>query len=126
VEHIPFPRQAQTRPVVLSLAEVAQFFQARTRLKYRAILLTAYAAGLRACQAARRAAGVGKAVTVRALRPSVASHLLGQGTDLRTIQILWRHRTRPTAARSAQVSARIIAAAPEPLGPVALVSAPVA
>ena len=47
VEHIPFPRQAQTLPIVLSLAEVAQFFQALRSLKHRAMLMTAYAAGLR-------------------------------------------------------------------------------
>ncbi|MEK6716176.1 MAG: site-specific integrase, partial [candidate division NC10 bacterium] len=47
VQHIPFPRQAKTLPVVLSLAEVAQFFAALTSLKHRAMLMTAYAAGLR-------------------------------------------------------------------------------
>jgi len=47
VEQIPFPRQAKTLPVVLSLEEVARFFEAITNLKYRAILMTAYSAGLR-------------------------------------------------------------------------------
>ena len=45
--HIPFPRVERKLPVVLSLAEVVEFFQAITSLKYRAILMTTYAAGLR-------------------------------------------------------------------------------
>jgi integrase/recombinase XerD len=47
VEHIPGPRRQRKLPVVLSPAEVDQFFAAVPRLKYRAILMTAYAAGLR-------------------------------------------------------------------------------
>lgn len=47
IEHIPFPRRERKLPVVLSLSEVAQFFQAIGHLKHRAILMTAYAAGLR-------------------------------------------------------------------------------
>ena len=47
ISHIPFPRQERTLPVVLSLAEVQQFLNSITSLKYRAILMTAYGAGLR-------------------------------------------------------------------------------
>jgi site-specific recombinase XerD len=187
VEHIPFPRQAKTLPVVLSLAEVAQFFAALRNLKHRAILMTAYAAGLRlsevtalrvpdidsqrmvilvcqgkgrkdryvmlsprllavlreywravrptdwlfpgrspdrpisasavqrACQAARRASGLGKAVTARALRHSFATHLLERGTDVRTIQVLLGHRSLQTTARYTHVSTRTVCATPSPL-----------
>lgn len=47
VEGIPFPKQEKKLPVVLSLDEVDCFFQALRSLKYRAILMTAYAGSLR-------------------------------------------------------------------------------
>jgi site-specific recombinase XerD len=47
VKSIVCPKQEKKLPVILSPAEVCQFFQAITNLKHRAILMTAYAAGLR-------------------------------------------------------------------------------
>jgi integrase/recombinase XerD len=47
IEYIPYPRHEQKLPVVLSPAEVAALFQSTPNLKYRAILMTMYAAGLR-------------------------------------------------------------------------------
>jgi site-specific recombinase XerD len=47
VAHIPFPRQPRKLPVVLSQAEVIRLFDAVRSLKQRAILMTAYATGLR-------------------------------------------------------------------------------
>jgi integrase/recombinase XerD len=47
VAHIPFPRQPKTLPVVLSQAEVMRFLEAIRTIKFRALLMTAYAAGLR-------------------------------------------------------------------------------
>ncbi len=46
-------RQPQTLPVVLSADEVAWFFAAIGNFKHRAILITAYAAGLRVSEVAR-------------------------------------------------------------------------
>jgi site-specific recombinase XerD len=47
LERIPFPKQPKRLPVVLSLDEVARFFSAVAGIRHRAILMTAYAAGLR-------------------------------------------------------------------------------
>jgi integrase/recombinase XerD len=47
IAHIPFPRQPRKLPVVLSQAEVIRLFDAIRSLKLRAMLMTAYAAGLR-------------------------------------------------------------------------------
>jgi site-specific recombinase XerD len=47
LERIPFPKQAKRLPVVLGTDEVAAFFAALVDVKHRAILMTAYAAGLR-------------------------------------------------------------------------------
>ncbi len=52
VDHIlPLPQRPQTRPVVLSPAEVRQFLDSIDTAKHRAILTTCYAAGLRISEA---------------------------------------------------------------------------
>jgi site-specific recombinase XerD len=47
IEHIPLAKREQKLPVVLSPAEVEQFLAAVISLKYRAIFMTIYSAGLR-------------------------------------------------------------------------------
>ncbi len=47
IEGVVSPKRETKLPVVLSTGEVTQFLQAITSLKHRAILMTAYAAGLR-------------------------------------------------------------------------------
>ena len=47
VMHIPYPRVTQPLPDILSPQEIAQMLAATRSLKHRAILMTAYGAGLR-------------------------------------------------------------------------------
>src|SRR6187551_3172958 len=47
LQRVRCPKQPKRLPVVLSLEETARFFAAIVGLKHRAILMTAYAAGLR-------------------------------------------------------------------------------
>jgi site-specific recombinase XerD len=46
----PFPKKELRLPVILSVSEVAAFFDGLVSIKYRAILMTAYAGGLRASE----------------------------------------------------------------------------
>ncbi len=51
IEHIPFPKQENKLPVVLSPAELATFFQAVPNLKHRTVLMTMYGSGVRIAEA---------------------------------------------------------------------------
>ncbi len=51
VEEIPMPKRPFRLPVILSREEVMQFLNSVGNLKHRAILMTAYAAGLRISEA---------------------------------------------------------------------------
>jgi integrase/recombinase XerD len=50
--HLPCPKRLKRLPVVLSPEEVTRFFAAVVRLNHRALLITAYAAGLRVSEVA--------------------------------------------------------------------------
>ncbi|MBP0639673.1 site-specific integrase [Cupriavidus sp. AcVe19-6a] len=50
-EDFPLPKKPVRLPVILSLEEIASFFESITSLKHRTILMTAYAAGLRVSEA---------------------------------------------------------------------------
>ena len=47
VEHLPYPKRPKTFPVVLTMQEVLTLFAAIRSPKYKAIIATAYGAGLR-------------------------------------------------------------------------------
>jgi integrase/recombinase XerD len=50
--HLPCPKRPKRLPVVLSPEELTRFFDAVGRLNHRALLITAYAAGLRVSEVA--------------------------------------------------------------------------
>jgi site-specific recombinase XerD len=187
VDDVVCPKQPRKLPVVLSLEEVARFLEAITHVKHRALLMTAYSAGVRVsevtrlrvadidsrrmvlrirqakgqkdrfvglsprlltilrqyrkavrpgdylfpgarpdqpptsasvhrvCKAARRRSGLDKHVTVHTLRHSFATHLLEDGTDLRTIPILLGHRSLSTTARYLHVATAALRSTCSPL-----------
>jgi integrase/recombinase XerD len=47
IPHIPYAKKPRTLPIVLSRDEVSRFFECIPNLKHRAIVMTAYATGLR-------------------------------------------------------------------------------
>jgi integrase/recombinase XerD len=52
LQHVACPKRPRRLPVVLSPEEVARFFAAVTGIRHRALLMTAYAAGLRISEVA--------------------------------------------------------------------------
>jgi integrase/recombinase XerD len=187
VQHIAYPRLPRKLPVILSLAELQQFFDVIPNLKHRAALMTAYAAGLRVsevvalkvadidsqrmvirveqgkgckdryvmlsprllillrtywktvrpkewlfpgaqpnqhlsartlqavCHNAWQNSGLTKPVTMHSLRHCFATHLLENGTDLRTIQLLMGHRSLSTTGRYLSVATSSICSTSSPL-----------
>lgn len=53
IQVIPYARRPRKLPVVLSREEVASFFEVVRNLKYRTVLMTMYAAGLRVSEVTR-------------------------------------------------------------------------
>jgi site-specific recombinase XerD len=68
-----------------------------------------------ACQKAHKRCGITKPITPHCLRHAFAVHLLENGTDVRTIQLLLGHRSLSTTARYLRIATTKVCSTTSPL-----------
>jgi integrase/recombinase XerD len=68
-----------------------------------------------ACRQAQQACKIPKPITPHSLRHAFAVHLLEQGTDVRTIQLLLGHRSLATTAKYLRIAASKVCSTASPL-----------
>jgi integrase/recombinase XerD len=76
--------------------------------------ITRYAVG-QACQKAGRICKIPKPISPHSLRHAFAVHLLEQGTDIRTIQLLLGHRSLSTTAKYLRIATSKVCSTSSPL-----------
>ena len=69
----------------------------------------------KACEKAHSACGIPKPITPHSLRHAFAVHLLEQGTDVRTIQLLLGHRSLATTAKYLRIATSKVCSTSSPL-----------
>jgi integrase/recombinase XerD len=67
------------------------------------------------CQKAQRICKIAKPITPHSMRHAFAVHLLEQGTDVRTIQLLLGHRSLATTAKYLRIATSKVCATSSPL-----------
>jgi site-specific recombinase XerD len=82
----------------------------------------------RECQKVHRICKISKPITPHSMRHAFAVHLLEQGTDIRTIQLLLGHRSLATTAKYLRIATSKVCSTSSPLDllphPVALEAKP--
>jgi len=67
-----------------------------------------------ACQEAHRASRIAKPITPHSMRHAFSVHLLERGTDVRTIQLLLRHRSLATTTRYLRIATNKVCSTTSP------------